>query len=108
LIHLIVATAPRVNFFFTIGLGAVEGEGMADYRISFFKNLVSSNGHRFKCLQGQIDICGSAGPAEAVEAASREFELRHGLSDWRFHADLVEIANTDRADQRPPISIAAA
>ena len=79
---------------------------MPDYRISFFKNLVSSNGHRFKCLQAEIEICGSAGPSEAVEAASREFELRHGLSDWRFHADLVEIANVDRTDQL--ITIAAA
>lgn len=70
---------------------------MADYRISFFKNLVSSTGHRFKCLQGEIEVRGSEGPAQAIETASREFELQHGLSDWRFRADLVEIASADQA-----------
>ena len=70
---------------------------MADYRISFFKNLCSSNGHPFKCLQGEIEVRGSAGPAQAIETAAREFALQHGLRDWRFHADIVEVASADPA-----------
>jgi hypothetical protein len=81
---------------------------MADYRISFFKNLVSSNGGRFKCLQGEIEVRGSAGPAEAVETASREFGLRHGQRDWRFYADLVEIADVDAPNDLPLTHQAAA
>jgi len=69
---------------------------MADYRISFFKNLCSSNGRRFKCLQGEIEVRGSEDPAQAIETASREFELQHGLRDWHMHADLVEIASADQ------------
>ncbi len=70
---------------------------MADYRVSFFKNLVSSDGHRFKCLQCVIEVRDSASPAQAIETASREFELRHGLCDWKCHADLVEVVATDQA-----------
>ncbi len=81
---------------------------MADYRVSFFKNLVSSDGHCFKCLQCVIEVRDSASPAQAIETASREFELRHGLCDWKCHADLVEVAaagqgerTTDRRVTRP-------
>jgi len=80
---------------------------MADYRISFYKNLVSSNGRRFKCLQAEFDITGSVGPVQAVDAASHKFELRHGSRDWRFYADIVEIADvntTRRADARSPVA----
>lgn len=70
---------------------------MADYRVSFFKNLVSSDGHRFKCLQGEIEVRGSDSPAQAIEVASREFELRHGQCDWKCHADLVEVTPADQA-----------
>ncbi len=72
---------------------------MADYRVSFFKNLVSSDGHRFKCLQCEIEVRDSASPAQAIETASREFELRHGLRNWKCHADLVEVAAADHVDR---------
>ena len=83
---------------------------MADYRISFFKNLVSSNGHRFKCLQGEAVVRGSGGAAEAIETASRQFEREHGLRDWRFHADMVEVESVDDTEEQdaPAAKYAAA
>jgi hypothetical protein len=84
---------------------------MADYRISFFKNLLSSDGHPFKCLQGEIEVRGSSGPNQAIEMASHEFGLRHGSRDWRFYADLVEVAADDQtvgSHDLPPSRRAAA
>jgi hypothetical protein len=70
---------------------------MSDYRVSFFKNLLSSDGHGFRCLQQQIDIRDSESAAQAAEKASRKFETLHGLIDWRLRADSIEIVSADRA-----------
>ena len=43
---------------------------MTSYRVTFFKNLVNSNGHQFKCPQGTIEISAGA-------------ELRAGTSSRR-------------------------
>jgi len=64
---------------------------MSDYRVSFFKTLLSSDGHRFRCLQQQIDIRDSISPEHAAESASRRFEALHGLPDWKLHADSIEV-----------------
>ena len=47
---------------------------MSAYHVSFFKNLVSSDGHPFKCLQQRIDVSDAESAAEATESASRAFE----------------------------------
>jgi hypothetical protein len=65
---------------------------MTHYRVSFFKNLLSSDGHRFKCLQGQIDIRDSLTQDDAIEVASREFALQYGTRDWKLYADAIEVA----------------
>ena len=44
---------------------------MSAYHVSFFKNLVSSDGHPFKCLQQRIDVSDAESAAEAKESASR-------------------------------------
>jgi hypothetical protein len=67
---------------------------MSDYRVSFFKDLVSSDGHRFRCLQQEIDIRNSDSSAEAAESASRTFEALHGLPDWKLRADWREVVAT--------------
>ena len=55
--------------------------------ISFFKNLLSSDGRRFKCLQERVYVPNPESVAEAEERASRHFEKLHGVPNWRLHAD---------------------
>jgi hypothetical protein len=59
------------------------------YRVSFFKNLVSSDGHRFKCLQEAITVK-SQSSDDAVRAAEQQFERDWNIENWRLHADEVE------------------
>ena len=47
---------------------------MSTYHVSFFKNLLSSDGQPFKCLQRRIDITDAESAAQAAESASRAFE----------------------------------
>jgi hypothetical protein len=68
---------------------------MARYRVNFFKNLLSSDGHQFKCLQQQVDVTNSEGVARAMESASRQFEKCHGLQHWQQMADSIEIETAD-------------
>jgi hypothetical protein len=70
---------------------------MSNYRVSFFKTLLSSDGHGFRCLQQQIDVRNSASPEHAAESALRQFEALHELPDWKLHADSIEVVAADRA-----------
>jgi hypothetical protein len=63
---------------------------MSTYHVSFFKNLLSSDGHPFKCLQRRIDVTDAESPAQAAESASRAFEALYGCP-WKLHADSIEI-----------------
>ena len=59
---------------------------MNNYRVSFYKDLLNSDGHRFKCLQRQIDIQ-SDDPSHALV-------LAEGLIDnARLDADCVEVVH---------------
>jgi hypothetical protein len=57
---------------------------MNDYRVSFYKNLLNSNGHNFKCLQRQIDVQ-SDDPSHALILA--EQKIRHE----RLNVDCAEV-----------------
>src|SRR6266550_2016837 len=50
---------------------------MSTYHVSFFQNLLSSDGHPFKCLQRRIDVSDAESIAQAAESASRAFEARY-------------------------------
>ena len=63
---------------------------MSTYHVSFFKNLLSSDGHPFKCLQRRIDVTDAESPAQAAQSASRAFEALSGCP-WNLHADSIEI-----------------
>lgn len=64
---------------------------IAHYIVTFFKHLLSSDGHQFKAPQEKIAICAD-GPEQAVEAAHRRFaNIRH-IQSWRHHADTIEVA----------------
>jgi hypothetical protein len=67
---------------------------MSTYHVSFFKNLLSSDGHPFKCLQQRIVISDAQSSAQAVEAASKEFEAFYGCP-WKLHADSIEVIAAD-------------
>ena len=62
---------------------------MSTYHVSFFKCLLSSDGHPFKCLQQRIDIS-DAESAEHAENASRAFETLYGFP-WKLRADSIEV-----------------
>jgi len=63
---------------------------MSTYQVTFFKTLLSSDGHPFKCLQQQIDISDAESSAQAVEVASKTFEAFYGCP-WKLHADSIEV-----------------
>jgi hypothetical protein len=71
---------------------------MSCYRVSFFKTLLSSDGHPFKCLQQRIEIWDVGTANEAAEHASKTFEALHHVPDWTLAADSVEVT---AADPRP-------
>ena len=57
---------------------------MNTYRVSFYKDLLSSDGHGFKCLQRQVDVQ-SEGLSQALVLAERL------VDNERLNADCVEV-----------------
>jgi hypothetical protein len=69
---------------------------MTHYRVNFYKHLLSSDGHPFRCLQQSVKIGCARSIERAVLAAKHRFERRNGLRLWDLHADDfdVEIGET--------------
>jgi hypothetical protein len=59
---------------------------MNSYHVSFYKDLLNSNGHSFKCLQRQIDVQ-SDSPSGALVLAQ---QLTHSES---LEVDCVEVVH---------------
>jgi len=57
---------------------------MNTYRVSFYKDLLNSDGHSFKCLQRQVEVQ-SGGPSQALVLAERL------VDNERLNADCVEV-----------------
>jgi hypothetical protein len=57
---------------------------MNSYRVSFYKDLLNSDGHSFKCLQRHVDVQ-SDGPSQALVLAERL------VDNGRLNADCVEV-----------------
>ena len=75
---------------------------MNSYRVSFYKDILNSDGHSFKCLQRQIDV-ESDGPSQALVRAERL------VDNGRLNADCVEVMHlsghheyAQRSDPLPP------
>jgi hypothetical protein len=64
---------------------------MTCYRVTFFKNLLGSNGHELKCPQGTIEIRRARSADRAVQAAEHRFERLRHMRDWKLHADYLEL-----------------
>ena len=69
---------------------------MTHYRVSYYKNLLSSDGHQFKCLQKQFDLPNVESAEKAEEIASRQFESLHGLHSLRWFADVIEVERVNQ------------
>ncbi len=68
---------------------------MSHYRVSYFKNLLSSDGHQFKCLQQRFDIPDVMNADEATRAAARQFEHLHGIHSFKMFADAIEVERVE-------------
>ena len=76
---------------------------MSCYRVTFFKNLLSSDGHPFKCIQRAIDIRHARDADRAVEAAELRYERLHRVHDWTLYADFLELeVDGKKVDYCPP------
>jgi hypothetical protein len=64
---------------------------MTSYRVTFFKNLVNSNGHESKCPQGSIDILRARSDERALQAAQRRYERAKKIGNWTLYADVAEL-----------------
>jgi hypothetical protein len=71
---------------------------MMYYRVSFFKHLLSSDGHPFRCLQQTVEVRRARDPGRAMKAAKRRYERLFQIPDWRLHADIVELQAYSRAE----------
>ena len=64
---------------------------MTCYRVTFFKDLLSSDGHQFRCPQATIEIRRARSADRAVQAAERRFERIRRKRDWKLCADCLEL-----------------
>lgn len=64
---------------------------MTSYRVSFYKHLLSSDGHPFRCLQQSIKVGRARSIERAVLAAKHRFERQKGLPVWDLHADDFDV-----------------
>jgi len=69
---------------------------MSHYRVYYYKNLLSSDGHQFKCLQQQIDLPTVESLEKAKEIAAHQFESLHGLHSLRWFADVIEVERVNQ------------
>jgi hypothetical protein len=92
--HVIQVKCPHLAAI-VISSAQVGGLVMSQYRVRFFKTLLSSDGHPFKCLQQQIDVPQAEGAEQAEQYAARELTALRRCRTWTQIADVVEV---DRAD----------
>ncbi len=64
---------------------------MPDYEVTFFKHVLSSDGHSFKAAQAAISVRAD-NIKEAEGMAMSRFACLRGIPDWNLHADTFEVA----------------
>jgi hypothetical protein len=75
---------------------------MTTYRVSFFKNGRSSDGHAIGRLQQAIEVRHARSLDRAVQAAERAYEHFHQVPYWWQHADFFELEiNGKKMDYHP-------
>ena len=79
-----------------------EIAAMVQCRVSFFKELVISDGHPSSCLQQSIEISGAENVTSAVEEAKRHYEQLRRVPIWSLCADRLELESEGkRTSYRP-------
>ena len=68
---------------------------MSHYRVYYYKNLLSSDGHQFKCLHQQIDLPNVENAEEAAENAVRQFENLHLRHSLKMIADVIQVERVE-------------
>jgi hypothetical protein len=71
---------------------------MSSYRVTFFKSLLSSDGHPFKCPQAHIEIRHAKTRDRAMRAAQYRYE-RLIKRPWSRHADAFEAVDLIAVDR---------
>ncbi|MFZ2075272.1 MAG: hypothetical protein WAV38_01180, partial [Xanthobacteraceae bacterium] len=75
---------------------------MVQCRVSFFKDLVSSDGRSVSTLQHSIVFSGAENITSAVEAAKRRYEQLRRVPIWSLCADWLELESEGkRTSYRP-------
>lgn len=70
---------------------------MQKFRVMFLNRLTNSAGHQFQCLQRIVPIARAKSIERAIEAAQHRFERLERVSNWRFHAQSIEVEPDDNA-----------
>ncbi len=60
------------------------------YRVSFFKRLVDSYGHRVDACQGAVEVR-AADQEHAIESARQRFAELKDVAHWSLRADYEEV-----------------
>ena len=76
---------------------------MSRYLVTFFKHLLSSDGHIFKSPQQTIEIRRAKSIERAVQAAERRYERLCNLPHWALHADTLEV-DDKKVDRAAPVA----
>jgi len=63
------------------------------WRATFFKDLISSDGHPSSRLQQSIEISQAENIDSAAEAAKRRYEQLCGVPLWSLYADRLDLEN---------------
>jgi hypothetical protein len=75
---------------------------MSTHVVTFFKHVLSCDGHLFKCPQKSFSIRNARSTDRAVEAAERLFERSRRIPHWTLHADELELKIDGRRVQFVP------
>jgi hypothetical protein len=76
---------------------------MTSYKVTFFKHVLSSDGHRFKAPQATISVR-AENVKEAERRAQSDFACLRGISHWTLHADIVEVVTCGSTSAGPSSS----
>ncbi|NVO12614.1 MAG: hypothetical protein HXX10_01120 [Rhodoplanes sp.] len=74
---------------------------MKTYEVRFFKTLLSSDGHAFRCLQDSLEITNARSAKTAIVRAERQYEKLHNVSTWDRWADSVDISEMTACPMPP-------
>lgn len=76
---------------------------MPCYCVKFVNKLLSSNGHPFTAVQRTVRVLADD-PDQAAQLAQRRFEELGHVTDWRNHAQRVEVELDENGVKAPDVN----